>query len=418
MSFVFVEGTALSQYDDLTLFVEQHFPGWADPYQTQIFYGGYATYLRFIFCNDLSNDLQTRWNSGNSIFTTVDTNGLPIGGDDNASYEFEGDSVPMPTTPDETISGALAHGFLNFYSPSDSAIRAFGSALWTNAFNTKWYDLDSVANLVLNAVSDPIDFIVGLFMIPVTPAKGANSGIYLGGINCNTVTAPRIANQFKTINFGTISIEELYGNYLDYSHSRLAIYLPYVGTADIDIQEVSGGMVSLSYTIDCFTGACVANVHCVKYTTTPWGQTYKNETVHSFSGNVAIQLPISAGSFDTMMNGLVNIGLGLGANSPTTALKGVGDVLQGISGDVTTRGSLSSNTGKLGYQTPYLMFTHPIEARPAYLGNVHGYSAGVGGKLSSFSGYVECSDAKLDGIPATDTELQMIESLLKGGVYV
>lgn len=418
VSFVFVEGTALSQYDDLTLFVEQHFPGWADPYQTQIYYGGYATYLRFIFCNDLTNDLQTRWNSGNTIFTTVDTNGLPIGGDDVAGFEFEGDVIEMPDAPDETISGALAHGFLNFYAPSDVDIRNFGSALWTNAFNTKWYDLDSIANLVLNAVSDPIDFIVGLFMLPVRPTLGGTSGIYLGGINCNTVNAPRIANQFKTVDFGTITIEELYGNYLDYANSHLSIYLPYVGTADIDVQEVNGGSVSLKYTIDCFTGACVANVHCRKETVTPWGQTYVNETVHSFSGNVAIQLPISAGSFDTMLNGLVNIGLGLGANSPITALKGVGETLQGISGDATTRGSLSSNTGKLGYQTPYLMFTRPIETRPAYLGNMHGYSAGVGGKLSSFSGFVVCSDVKLDGVTATDSELNEIETMLKSGVYV
>lgn len=344
-------------------------------------------------------------------------NTLPIGGYDNIP-DLEGDDIDLPDAPDETISGALVNGFLNIYSPSASQLQSFGSALWTNAFNVKWYDIDSVSNLVMNAVSDPINFIIGLFMLPVTPTKGSNSGIYLGGLNVNTVSVPKVTSQFVTLDFGELAIEELYGNYLDYSNSRLSIYLPYVGTADLDIQEVNGGTVKLQYIVDVFTGACVANVKCTKVTDTPWGLSYRNSTVHSYSGNMAIQLPISAGSFDTMTQGLINIGLGIASSTPAFAITGGKDVIQGFSGDATTRGSLSSNTGKLSYQTPYLMFTRPIESRPAKLGSTHGYSAGAGGKLSSFKGYVECSDVKLDGVNATDNELTMIENLLKGGVYV
>lgn len=340
-----------------------------------------------------------------------------IGGEDG-DYDFTGDTIDLPNTPDETISGVLASGFLNVYSPSASQLKAFGGLLWTNAFNVKWYDYDSVSQLLLNAVSDPINFIVGLFILPITPSTGAGTGIYLGGINANTVTAPRITQQFKTVDFGTLDISELYGNYLDYSNSRLSIYLPYIGTADIDVQEVNGGSITLQYVIDCFTGACVANVKCVKSTKTPWGETYNNSTVHSYSGNAAIQLPMNAGSFDTLLQGLINVGLGMGTNTPAMVMNGSKDVMQGFSGDVTTRGSLSSNTGKLCYQTPYLMFTRPIESRPAHLGSLHGYSAGVGGTLSSFNGYVECSDVKLDGVTATEKEINEIESMLKSGVYV
>jgi len=339
-----------------------------------------------------------------------------IGG--SGSYDFEGDDIPMPDAPDETVSGVLASGFLNIYSPSAQNLRDFGGALWTNAFNVKWYDVDSLTNLILNAVSDPINFIIGLFMLPVTPTKGSNSGIYLGGINVNNISVPRVTGQYVTVDFGTINIEELYGSYLDYSYSRLSIYLPYIGMADIDVQEVTGGSVTLRYIIDCFTGACVANVKCVKNTPTPWGSTYSNNSVHSYSGNVAIQLPISAGSFDIMTQGLINVGLGLVSGQPQTVAKGATDIIQSVGGDATTRGALSSNTGKLCYQTPYLMFTRPIETRPAKLGNLHGYSAGRGGLLSSFSGYVECSDVKLDGVPATDNELNEIENILKSGVYV
>lgn len=349
------------------------------------------------------------------------TNPIPaqltgIGGD--GEYEFTGDEIEMPDAPDETVSGVLASGFLNIYSPDASDLQNFGASLWTNAFNVKWYDVDSLANLVLNTISDPINFIIGLFMLPVTPSKGSSDGVYLGGINVNTISVPRINEQFKTIDFGSIDIKELYGNYLDYQNSKLSIYLPYIGTAIIDVQEVNGGHIELQYIIDCFTGACVANVRCVKITNAPWGESYKNETVHSFSGNVAIQLPISAGSFDTMTQGLINIGLGLGSNSPTLVMQGATNAISNIGGDVTTHGALSSNTGKLSYQTPYLMFTRPIESRPSKLGELHGFSAGVGGKLKSFSGFVVCTDVKLDGVTATDTELNMIESIFKSGVYV
>lgn len=344
----------------------------------------------------------------------ADIDGLDGDGD----YNFEGDNIELPGAPDESVSGVLASGFLNIYKPTDANLRAFGAALWTNAFNVKWSDIDSVSNLVLNAVSNPIDFIIGLFMLPITPAVGASSGIFLGGINVNTISAPRVSSQYVRLDFGTIDISELYGNYLDYANSRVSIYLPYVGTADIDVQEINGGSVHLQYIVDVFTGACVANVQCTKITKTPWGMSYANSTVHSYSGNMAIQLPISAGSFDTLTQGLINVGLGLGSNTPAIAMTGAKDVVQGFAGDVTTRGSLSSNTGKLGYQTPYLMFTRPIESRPANLGALHGYSAGVGGLLYQFSGYVVCSDVKLDGVTATDSELNEIESILKSGVYV
>lgn len=365
--------------------------------------------------------IQIGWNiraaySNFSQVLTVTNNNSPLEGD--YSYDFTGDIIDMPTAPDETVSGVLASGFLNIYSPTASQLQSFGAALWTNLFNTKWYDLDSVANLVLNAVSDPINFIVGLFMLPVSPTTTTGNGINLGGIKVNTVTAPKVSQQFKTISFGSLNIEELYGNYLDYSHSQLSIYLPYIGVADIDVQEVNGGSVELQYIIDCFTGACVANVKCTKVTKTPWGVSYSNSTVHSYTGNVAIQLPISAGSFDTLLSGLINVGLGLGMNQPAKALQGVGDMVNGMAGDVTTRGSLSSNTGKCCYQTPYLMFTRPIEVRPKNLGAVHGYSAGAGGVLSSFSGFVECTDIKLDGVIATTTELDELRRLCNEGVYV
>ena len=119
-----------------------------------------------------------------------------------------------------------------------------------------------------------------------------------------------------------------------------------------------------------------------------------------------------------MTQGLINVGLGLVSGQPQTVAKGATDVIQNVGGDATTRGALSSNTGRLCYQTPYLMFTRPIESRPANLAPLHGISAGVGGQLKNFSGFVECSDAKLDGITATDNEKDMIDSLLKSGVYV
>lgn len=366
----------------------------------------------------LSWNSDAQWSRFSNMATSLDSDpDLPIEGLKDYG-QFAGDVIAMPDAPDESVSGALGYGFLNFYRPTDGQLRSFGALLWTNPFYQKWADYDATYNTILNLVSNPLDYIVGLFMLPVKPDASSADGIYLGGIKCNTVHAPRITSQWKTIDFGTINVNELYGTYLDYANSRLSIYLPYIGTADLDVQEVNGGSIHLRYIVDCFTGACVANVHCRKATPTPWGMTYTNETVHSYTGNMAIQLPLSASSFDNLVSGLVSVGLGLGTNNPATVMTGGKDIATGFIGDVTTRGSLSSNTGKLGFQTPYLMFTRPIEVKPSNIGNLHGYSAGVGGALKSFSGYVECSDVKLDGINATDTELQMIESLLKGGVYV
>jgi hypothetical protein len=67
---------------------------------------------------------------------------------------------------------------------------------------------------------------------------------------------------------------------------------------------------------------------------------------------------------------------------------------------------------------PYLIIERPQTKLADLFPTLAGYPTNVSGKLSDFEGQVVVSDVHVEGMTATDTELSMIEDLLKEGVLI
>ncbi len=57
-------------------------------------------------------------------------------------------------------------------------------------------------------------------------------------------------------------------------------------------------------------------------------------------------------------------------------------------------------------------------ALPKNFNKLKGNTSMIGGKISSFSGFLQVDSVDLSGIPCTDAERNEIEALLKEGVFV
>ena len=81
-------------------------------------------------------------------------------------------------------------------------------------------------------------------------------------------------------------------------------------------------------------------------------------------------------------------------------------------------GGFSGNAGAMGSKIPYLIISRPQIDLANKFEKYIGYPANITTTLESCSGFVNVLECHLENINATDSELNEIESLLKGGIIV
>lgn len=327
------------------------------------------------------------------------------------------DTLTNPGAPDESEASAVNSGMLTAYDITDNALANFATCLYSSTFST------ALTGLFYN----PLDFVISLNIFPAKPIFGSSTPIKLGRWKCTAgdlgtdASGLPLTNQFKTFNFGSIEVPENWGSFLDYSHTQIELFLPFIGSVEIDTAEVMNGEIEVEYTIDFFTGMCVANVNCNKTVELPDGTTQPQYSQHAYQGNCAINVPLSQVQYGNMIGSLINAG--------TAGLtKGPGGFIASFAGDgvsggfkptVTTKGTISANAGFCSVLRPYLRITRPISAESESFQEVMGYTSYVDSKLGECQGYCVCDNIDLSSITgATESELERIKQMCLEGVHV
>lgn len=310
------------------------------------------------------------------------------------------DPVEEETLPLPSVSGL---GFCTIYVPSDTDLLRLAQYLWGGNL-----DLDNFLKLFAN----PMDSILGLSAVPVS-LPGTSSPVYMGGQLLENITLPRFTGRtFVKVDMGTMTIDERWGSYLDYDpYTELSLYLPFIGIKNIKADDVMKKTISLTYSIDILSGACVAYIR-------PVGKS----VLYEWSGQCAMQIPITGQNWDnvfaTATATAVSLGAALFSPSPVSAGAIASTAVQAISAKprVERSGAVSGLSGFLGQLRPYLIRVIPDAYIPNEQNKYIGYPSFITVNLGNLTGYNEVSSIHLEGIPATGNELSEIETLLKGGV--
>ena len=193
------------------------------------------------------------------------------------------------------------------------------------------------------------------------------------------------------------------------------IYLPFVGIEKLDTGDVMRGSVGVKYHVDVITGACLAEISVIR--------DGSGGILYTFTGNCAVQYPISAGSYMGIVASLASIAGGVvgtvasgGALAPV-AMGAVSGVMNAHT-RVQHSGGFSGNAGAMGVKIPYLIITRPQTCLADNFPAFDGYPANKTTSLSACSGFVKCETCHVENVPATDAELSEIEMLLKGGIII
>ena len=333
--------------------------------------------------------------------------------------DYASDTVTQPGAPDESVASAVGSGFINCYKIDTANLAKVGQCLYGSNM------LGFLQSLAIN----PIDFIISLMVFPCSPSVGSSENIKLGGWLAAAAgggalgfdaSGYKLANEFKVVSFGSVDIPENWGSFLDYSQTTIELYLPFIGSVNIDVSECMGGSINVEYTIDFFTGMCVANVLCERSFPLPSGKFIPNRAQHAYQGNCAIQIPLSAINYGNMVGSLINA-CTQGITNPVGGFSGlVSDAIGGgMRPNVSSKGNIVANSGFCSVLYPYVWITRPITAEPASYQEVMGYPSYINTTLGECDDLCICDDIDLKGITgATENELVKIRSLCKDGVYV
>lgn len=369
-----------------------------------------------------------------------DTYTEAVGGD--GDHDDTSDSIPEAALP---IMYASNSGMCTAWVPSIGEIRAVAKALVD----------PNVAQAIWQSVAKLSDVVIGLSLFPctidteTTPQKVK---VNFMGVHINTgVDCHLAADQFEEIDCGNITINEYWGNCLDYNpYTRISIYLPFCGMYELDTDEVMGRTINVSYRIDILSGACLATIKI------------DGSVFYQYSGQCSAQIPLSSVTFDQFIASMIDVGIATATGSKMLGAAGAalsearqdfnagksssvgGDALMdakenyqavrerttnsiadaavgavmGQKGFYQHAGALAGSPGFLAIRKPYLIIKRPEQLIPGMYGKFHGFPSNTTAVLGDLVGYTEVGDIRLNIPEATVDEIIECEQLLKGGVVI
>lgn len=322
-----------------------------------------------------------------------------------------GNNMGTGSTPTDTIPSGEGSALYSIYNPTQAQINSFGAWLWSSNF------VDQLKKIF----NDPMQAIIGLHKVFATPPTSGTDTIKVGYLDSG-VSSKVVSNQYTEVNCGTVSLPEHFKNQLDYTDTDVYIYLPFVGIVPLNVVDVMRATITVKYKVDVLTGACLASV-IVKRDSNSGGQLY------AYSGNCAVQYPLSSGSYMGIVSSIVAIagsvasvyatkGLSLPYAAPV-GLHGAANVLSGNNTKVQQSGSLSGNSGAMGIKKPYLIIRRAQTKIAPGFENYDGIAENDFLPLSMFSGFVKVKYIHLENIiKATGEELKLLEEILNDGILI
>ena len=346
---------------------------------------------------------------------------------------------PTPSMPSTPIAFSQGGGLVTVYHPTPAELYSFEQWLWVTY-------ADATIDKIFN---NPFDGVITLFELYCTPTDVGSQTIKSGFLDSGINSA--VISRYTQIDCGTIGIPEYYGNYLDYSpYSKAHVYLPFIGIVELNVDDIVGHAVNITYRIDEYNGACIAMITVAKVTEVNGEQVEYSNTMYQFSGNCSVELPLAGGTQAAIKAGMmqadayqtaatISAGASIVGGLGSLLLGSIGGAISGIgqaassyaygqasalshmlSGKSTVQksGSFGASHGALGIKTPFIVVTRPKQIQVPNYNELYGYPAHKMVYVGDCTGFLRCREVHVVSATASNEEKVLIEQLMKTGVYV
>lgn len=355
-------------------------------------------------------------------------------GGGSGAFDDTSTNIDNPTAP---AGVAGTSGLFSMYTIGNDVLNKLGSWLVES-----WAD-NSKADTINSKLQSIISF--KQICAPGSPTLGGSTQIKAFDENIVGAYGNVVTSQYKTFDLGSYKFEEYFGNFLDYApHTKISMYLPFVGIVTLDTNTVMNGTISLSCGVDWISGNLTYNLKVKKDNV--------DSVLNTWSGNCSADIPLSQldysskiaaeksanmsllGLLGTTIGAGVAIGMapytgGMSLGAGIALAGGVGgaalNAYKNVSNYNMTEGQAASSlggggsSGFMNVKRPYIVIDRPVSSLPENYGHVNGYMSNVTGLIGDMSGYTEIGDCNLNNLgTASANEVDEIMSLLKTGIIL
>lgn len=310
--------------------------------------------------------------------------------------------------PSEPIIATSYSGLLSLYMIDIENLRKFVKFLWSDNF---W-------NSAMKAIFGvPTDAIMNISYLFLTANGESTAPITIHNITTDAI-ALKINNPVQKLDCGYLDVKRTFGSFLDYQ-CKIEIFLPFIGSKILDTTLVMGSRLYLTYSVDFFSGACMAFLSVEKNGI--------KSLAYSFNGNCSSQIPLTSEDYVHVFQATISMCASAGAAmlaAPSNPLAPIAATALSVANNlplnsnIQSSGNVVSNFGALDVKIPYITITRPTPAKAEMYNSIVGVPAEMSTVLGKISGFCVCKSVKIENIAATYAELQSIEMLLKRGVYL
>lgn len=330
----------------------------------------------------------------------------------------------------------------------DEGIKRLADALWKEGL-LDWYKSKF-------ASGEPASLVMSIKLLPYFPGIDSNNIQInkLAGFLLDEPITCREAYAYTHYDAGTIDLgatddNKYFGDFLDFTNTRIFLYLPFIGDVELSTSDVMYKKINLRASFDNMAGVVV-------YMLTD----ENNNIIGSWNASCTVDIPITSGDFTAKIDGMVEAAVqavafaatggasslmfaaaktmkSAGNKKSAKALAGESAELRDISQEIfenntiiesignaldTKPGASSSSSysgiaGVLSHLQPCLKIVSNKAPRPANYKELVGYPSNATVTLSECSGYTEIDTIHLENMGyATAEEIEEIETLLKQGV--
>ena len=295
-------------------------------------------------------------------------------------------------------------------------VQTFGTDLHDliDTLSSGWQGFLSTAETALLvdsiAVMRPMEMFNSIFYYPFD-VTNITTSTAITALNCGlrTIIAPTgskvVTSCNGSINLGSVTVERTWFDYRDLTNMRCEIYLPYIGYATLNLNEIIGKSVNVKYFVDLYSGACVAVI------------TANGRMIAYKQGMIGVNMAITPES----TNGLISNVAGVVASAVTQNYVGVATSAVGAVNNFLSASASSCPVNSLGLHLPqYAFFVFESDNINETQNEVvlDGKPSDVSASIGSFSGFLKVRSVELQCSGATDNEKEMIKNLLYSGIYI
>lgn len=312
--------------------------------------------------------------------------------------ELPNGSTPVMIPPSNNNSSKL----FTVYNPSASNLDSLGAYLWS----------DNIATLIKELfANNRMDAIISLHQVYCTPSTTTPHNIILGNLDSG-VSAPVVNNQYVNIDCGTQYIAEMYGDARDYLNVDCQVYLPFIGFRNVDAHDIINCYLNIKYTIDVYTGSCLAQLIVTKGSYT--------QTLYTFEGNCSVQIPLTGSDRARIIGAIAStVATGISTGGVGFASMAVGQIASGgAQASIQRTSGFSGNCGAMAIKKPYIVMTRLKSADAVDYNKIVGNPTNKSVYLTNCKGYTRVKEIHLDNLNCTDTEKAMIYNVLKQGIVL